>query len=285
MLREYRQVKMKEKIKRNKPVPAKCKRQGTAGKKIKTIKKKKYKLKSSVKIFLWNIALIFTIIFCILFFVRVNSVTVVGNSKYSDSDIIDSSGIKSHDRLFLCKMSDAEKSIMDKFPYIDCVKVKRRFPFEILISVQIGEPGLAIHFYDGYAIISKRDRIIEIANEPVSQILSIKGVELFSYKEGSNVVFKNSNDKQLMYDIIKAIEVNGLCGIKSIDISDKEFINFNYDGRIDIFIGNMDGIDYKILTAREILETKIGPKEKGALNVTGVEKDNRSYFTPDYIKK
>ena len=66
-------------------------------------------------------------------------------------------------------------------------------------------------------------------------------------------------------------------------------INFNsgynlivgYDNRVEIDFGFYENMDYKIRTAAEIINNKLGAKEAGVLDLSEVSKENRSYFTSE----
>jgi hypothetical protein len=55
----------------------------------------------------------------------------------------------------------------------------------------------------------------------------------------------------------------------------------NYDNRLKIEIGADEDLNYKVITAKEIIMNKIGSSEKGTLDLKNLKKENRSYFTSE----
>ena len=80
------------------------------------------------------------------------------------------------------------------------------------------------------------------------------------------------------------VYLNNIIDVNYAKKFDSLFVYIHYDenNRINLNLGIYEGIDYKIKTAAEILNNKIGNNERGTLDLSAVPKENRSCFTPDY---
>ncbi len=214
---------------------------------------------------------------------KIDFIEVNGQSIYSREEIIESSGIKSGENLFLCNLSLAEKKIDSANPFIDNVKIKRKIPNKIIIQADGAEAGFAFRNQDNNIfIVSKRNKIIEQTEDIPENVLEIRGAELESYNIGDRIVYKNQAIKNIVDEIIEVTMEDNLT-IDKIDITDITGISFRYDHRIKVFLGMPDDFDYKIATAKEILENKINEQERGKLDVSSIKNGGKSVFSPDYM--
>ena len=211
---------------------------------------------------------------------KINNIYVEGNTKYDDKEIIKSSGISIEDNLCFANASKAEEEIYRAFPYVETVKIKKKLLKTIKINVEISEPQFAVKMEDGYLIISKSGKILERSEELPTELVGINGANFSPDEDGVKLIYENSALLEALNKSLNAFKENYLYGIKEIDVSDFEHITVNYDNRITIIIGKYEDIPYKILTAREILNNKIGSSEKGTLDLRSLKNNNRSYFTP-----
>lgn len=220
--------------------------------------------------------------FTVLF--KINDIYVDGCEKYESSDIISLSGAQIGSNLLLCDKKAMENRIFNSLPCIESVKVQKRLPSTIEIKVKESEISYAVESGDGFLIVSTMDRIMEKTEEKPQDILIVKGAEVFSETEGDFVRYKDDIAENILQEIQNTAKSIGFNGIKSITVLPVDDIIINYDDRVDISIGDINNIEYKLLTSKEILENKVSKKEKGTLNVRKIQEDNKSYFTPNYVE-
>ena len=220
----------------------------------------------------------FSFLFKIVF--KINNIYVEGNTKYDDKEIINLSGISVEDNLCFANTSKAENEIYKTLPYVESVKIKKKLPKRVRIGVEIAAPQFAVRAQEGYLITSKSGKILETAGELPTELVGINGAKYSVGENGIKINYENPSVLSALNEISNAFKTNVLNNIKEIDVEDFENIVVNYDNRIKIIIGKYEDIDYKVLTAREILNNKIGPSEKGSLDLRSLKNNNRSYFTP-----
>ncbi|MBR0423372.1 MAG: FtsQ-type POTRA domain-containing protein [Clostridia bacterium] len=213
-----------------------------------------------------------------IFFVR--NITVTGNSHYDDSEIISTSGIKMGNNLLFVNSKKSESEIYDKFAYVEKAEINKKLPGSIEIKITTGSPYYFMEHENEYLIISKLDKLLEKTVEIPPELIQIKGVEFEILKNGS-VKYKDPKAKESIFKIVDAFKSRELNFLNEIEASNLNDIKVMYDHRIKILIGSEEDLNYKLLTAKEIIMNKISASEKGTLNLKTLKKENRSYFTAD----
>lgn len=213
-----------------------------------------------------------------IFFVR--NITVSGNSHYDDNEIISTSGIKMGNNLLFVNSKKIESEIYDNFPYVEKAEINKKIPGSIEIKIITGSPCYFLEKENEYLIVSKLDKILEKTVEIPPEILYVKGLEFETLKNGS-IKYKDPKAKEIVFKIVDAFKSKELNFLNEIDASNLSDIKVMYDHRITILIGSEEDLNYKLLTAKEIIMNKISASEKGTLNLKTLKTENRSYFTSD----
>lgn len=212
-----------------------------------------------------------------IFYVR--NITVMGNNRYENGEIISASGIKMGSNLLFVNSKKSGKEIYDKLPYVEKAEINKKFPGSIEIKIFTGSPCYFMEYESEYLIMSKSDKLLEKTVEIPPEIIHVKGIP-FELKENS-VIYKDIKIKESVFKIIDAFKSNELNFLNEIDASNLSEIKIVYDHRIKILIGSEEDLSYKLLTAKEIIMNKISASEKGTLDLKKLKKENRSYFTAE----
>ncbi len=119
-------------------------------------------------------------------FLRVRTVSVVGNSMYSQTEIQEASGISQGSALLLVNKTTAASRIRAQLPYIDEVRVGIKLPDTVKIEVVELETTFAVAADDGsFWLINSGGRLIEkITGKDASDYLKIDGVRIQSGEVG-----------------------------------------------------------------------------------------------------
>lgn len=253
--------------------------------KIRKIKKRRR------KIFINRCIIIFSFLavvgFVIFGFVKlvggvfaINDIYVGSNAMYDKEAILEAAGVSKGESLLFLDTSAVESRICKKLPYIQSAKVKKKFPKKLEVETELTEAKFSLFSEDSYFLSSKEHKFLEKKEDLTAEIANIIGVE-FSVSEKGEIIYKDSGIKEIIDLLINSLEKNHLANVKQIDLSDKNSIKLNYDGRINIILGSKNDIDYKILTAHELITNKIKPEEKGSLDLSELSRTNRSYFTQE----
>lgn len=223
---------------------------------------------------LWGICFLLSKIFSI------KNISIQGDSGYSDSEVISASGLDTGSDMLFLNSKDVESKIYMSFPNIDEVKVSKKFPNKLVISLESATPAYYLETENEYLVISSKNKLLMRALDLPEGIVGIVGLEADIKKTGK-IEYKNAELEHLVEEILNLFKDKGIENINEVDISDLQNITLMYDNRIRINIGNSDDMDYKILTVKEIINDKISKTEKGTLNLKDLKTENRTYFTSE----
>lgn len=230
------------------------------------------------------VVLIVGVILSLTVLFKTQAYEVTGITKYTEDEIIDASGIKIGDNIFLAPKRPAEKRIKDKYPYVEEVDVSFKIPDTIRISVEEAVEGYLIKVSDTeYLVISTKGRILNRITDASEYDLPIFiGPTLTSGEIGDYVSYEDDKVVSMIESITQTFADNGYQGITEIDATDMADISFTYDNRIKVKLGIPEDLDYKIRTAMIIINDKIDSgtavKVSGVLDVSRCNSTKRSYF-------
>lgn len=241
-------------------------------------KSNNFALKNKIFIFILLIIAVIILLSSSLF--NIEDIIIVGNNKISNETIISLSGIELYENMFKFN----KLSVIDKLkqePYIENVKISRKLPNKIEITVEERTPKYSLEYAGSYAYINNQGYILEITNEKLNlPILTGFSTDLSNIKAGERI---NVEDLKKMDTVIKIYEVassNGIGNlITKIDISnDKNYsLILETEGKT-VYLGDCSNLNTRILTLKSILEASTGKTGEIFLNVD-LNSEN-VYFRP-----
>lgn len=211
-------------------------------------------------------------------FFAIKNISVQGNSSYSDSEVISAGELHTKQNLLFLNSKNVENKIYTSLPNVDEVKVSKKFPNKLIISLEDAIPTYHLKIENEYIVISAKNKFLAKFSEPPDNTVGLIGIEA-EIKEDGKVEYKNSEFLNLLEEILNTLRGKEIESINEVDISDLQNITLVYEKRIKINLGNSEDIDYKILTLKEILKNKISKTERGTLNLKDLKTQNRTYFT------
>lgn len=198
---------------------------------------------------------------------RVGQFKVIGETRYSDELLIESSGVALGEGLFFRDYSDAEEKILKSATRLKSVKISPAFFSTLVIEVE-EEVGTYYSYINGdYYLLSDGLRVLEMSKSPEAYSSEAKKLSIYSNDistaiEGEYLEF---TDEKVNDEIKKFIdEMNsiplGEHGITSLGFEDTLWRDAYVvlDGRIKIIFGDTEGASDKIgFALRFIYESKI----------------------------
>jgi len=176
-------------------------------------KKKKSVFRIFKKKFFW-LALLFFIILSGLTYLfifssvfQVKNITILGNEKTSAEEIriIISNNTKN---IFLADLEKIDIMLLEKYPQIANVSIKRNLPNALLVEIEERKPVAVIFKNEEYFFIDKEAVIFEKILERGSEMLVIKSEEEFIGKEQLSQILKiNSALRDDLKILIQEIQV------------------------------------------------------------------------------
>ena len=223
------------------------------------------------------VALSLTVLF------KIDTIQVVGTSRYSAEEVIRAGGIQKGENLFLAKTAEAGAKVQQKLPYICTAKVSRRLPAKIVITVSEEPVSGALKYNGKYAVIGTSGKILELADKMPENCPSIQGLKLSKVEVGKCIVYDDKTQQTAFQDISAAIAGTKLEKVTGIDLSVPYKMQIVYDKRITMNLGLASDLNYKLRFAKSILDGgNFKSDERGVLDLSVAADNEHAYFDPDY---
>ena len=225
-----------------------------------------------------GIALSLTVLF------KIDTIEVVGETRYDTDQIIALSGIEKGQNLFLCKTQEGSEAIEHAMPYIETAEITRSLPSKIQIHITETVPVGLVEYAGQYVVISSSGKVLETTATEIENLPVIKGLEIQSAELGSVMEYQDETVKDILEDITQAITATGMQDIKEIDLTSPTNPKLNYQDRILIKLGQPIDLVIKLRNAMVALQPEhIQTYERGTLDLSLTAEDGRSFFNPDYV--
>lgn len=150
---------------------------------------------------------------CVVFF-RVNTVTVEGNTMYTDEEVIEASGIETGDNLVALPKSKIAARIRVGLPFVSSVSIRRVPPDQV--TLVITEHAVAAAVSDemnGWWHIAASGKILEQVSDP-GDVMIIEGLTAMGPILGDNLAVSESqqNRKEYVIDLLGELEQREILG-------------------------------------------------------------------------
>lgn len=202
-------------------------------------------------------------------FFNISEISIEGDSRYTDKELIAASGVELGDNLFCLLPSNIQKSMIKKFPYIESVTIKRALPEKLIIKVREAECDCVVEWQGEYYLLSDKGRVLEsgVSVLPEGE-QRVTGFDMENLEDGDYLKKRDKERFELLRAIKKSIGDHAIENISVIALEDTVNLNLLYDGRIVIKMGGSTDIDYKLHAAQKILELSDSGKTVAILDVS-----------------
>ena len=261
----------------------KQKNQEKITKKQAKILKKKKKIKRIIKTIILLALIIGGFCFALISPIfNVTEINVTGNEQISSDTIISLSQLEIGQNLFRFNRIKVSNEIKTN-AYIENVKIQRKIPNKIEITIEERKRDYNVEFLNGYAYINNQGYILEIAEQKL-ELPVIKGIST----PQEQIVEGNRLDDEDLEKLETVIQIMNICKnydldtkISSRDITNKSNYIINMDEeKKTIQLGNDSNLRNKILYVPAILTEN---KEKeGTIYLNG---DINGDFKPRFREK
>lgn len=241
-------------------------------------------------------------------FFRVETVTVTGNQRYTQEEIVAASGIRTGDNLYALNKVRISRNIRTTLPYVGELSINRSLPSTIYITVTEWEavaqitapdPAQAAAAQAGAAgdgsgapspvaakepwLISVKGKLLEPAPAD-SKAIPVSGLTFLAPEAGD--MLKVPEEEKLRLEaltaLLEALEGSEMRGQVSAVRLDSTRLTVRYLDRFDVRMRlNADfGYDLRLMQAvREEMEAREGPELRGTIDLT--QKDRDAVFSPE----
>ena len=239
------------------------------------IKRKKVRIIKYISLLILLVIAIVIIMFSPLF--NIKTITVTGNEKITENEIISLSEIKKDENTFKVNKTSAIKKIKEN-PYIEEVQIKRNLPSEIQIIIEERKPKFQLEFGSDFVYINNQGYILEISSEKLElPILQGQVTEEANLTPGGRIDKKDLKKLSKVLEIMElavANEIDHLITRVDITNDDNYKLVLETEGKI-VYLGDCTNLSTRMLNVKAIIE-----REKGIEGEIFVDMDlNVSYPT------
>ncbi|MBQ3603108.1 MAG: FtsQ-type POTRA domain-containing protein [Clostridia bacterium] len=213
-------------------------------------------------------------------FFQVNEFVIKGKSPYTEEQIINACGIRMGENIIRCDAKSVGDKLSQALPYIGSAAVERSASGKVTITVKTVEPCWSVINGEQAVLIDAGGKVLEIASaEKALEATIVQGIVVSEAVPGQAVVLQEDVPFSYLDTIGKAIASADIDKLTSLNLSDTDYMQALYDGRINIIIGGSDNLTMKLALASEVIkrENSIDPAQYGTIDLTI---DDMAYFRP-----
>lgn len=219
----------------------------------------------------------------------VREIVVKGNTRYQESAVIGYSGITLGQSVFSVNKVLAAEQITEAFPYIEGLEISTPEMGKVEIGIIETEPYVAVELAEGWAIVGKNNRIVELLPHEefhAVRLPRVSGTTLCEETVGG-VAFDESS-LAVVDEILHTAEKYKCSHIAGIDMSSRARVTVNWNNRIEILLGTMIGTDRKFAAITSIMERLLSegdPTLAGTLNVSSYSGNDPDKYSGVFLRK
>lgn len=213
-------------------------------------------------------------------FFKVETVTVTGNSRYTQREIIDAGGIQIGDNMFFLNKYKAADAITSSLPYVETVQISRSLPSTLTITVRECTAPAAVQQAGVLWLLSGDGKVVDSKTIGTNaKYAMIKGLTLIEPTVGENITVEEGQQSsaRLLTELLGLLrDKNMLADVQSIDLSDGAAVELRYLDRFDVTLRRDADFDYKLDYLLAVVE-RLEVNEKGVVDMT---QDDKASFIP-----
>ncbi len=198
-------------------------------------------------------------------FFPIEKINIKGSKIYSSEEILRFCDIEKGDNLFTVNGKSSEEKLKKSLPYVESIKLERKLPDELIITVRDAEEFACYKSDAKLYIVSKSGWVLKETDKIPKNIIGIKanGIEC---EVGSMAVFEDKDVKAVVDEITTALKEQNI-SINEIDVTDTLSINVKIENRFEVEIGNRNNIVEKARHLAGMIKN-IPEKKSGKINLS-----------------
>ena len=220
-------------------------------------------------------------------FFQVETIAVVGSSRYTPEEVIRTTGIQLEENLFRVDDRKVSQALVDTYPYIESVQLRRNLPSKLTLKITEAEPlGTFLQEDGSYVVVSGKGRVLELGSgTPPDGILVVNGVSIEGAQLCQDIPEGNNESLGMLRYLVEAINTTGFERITRIDLSDRLNMYIVYEDRVKIELGSENQLEDKLDFAKYALDNNVREDFEGIMDATMAKKISilpAEIHDPDY---
>ena len=234
--------------------------------------------------FLWKLFGFFVaaaaVVAALALFFRMDHIVVNGNERYTESEVLEASGLESGGNLYFLNKFAVKERIFAQLPYVEEVAINRKLPDTLIIEVRECKAIAGIESEGGSWLISEQGKLLEEVTALPEGNPLVTGETLIAPVASQPMSFGEGADYRMsvLLTLLQRAEARGLrANINVIDISDDTALHFTYLDRFDVRVPWTADMDYKLESLEKVVEV-LENNETGRIDLMT---DGKASFIPD----
>ncbi|MCQ2448827.1 MAG: FtsQ-type POTRA domain-containing protein [Clostridia bacterium] len=236
-----------------------------------------------ISVFLTVFAIVMAILLCFTTFFPVKKVTVEGSKRYTAEELVAACDLEKGDQVLSLSASELTERIRERCPYIETVKIRRKLPDAIHVTVTDAKVWAAYCVEEPtgtvYALVTDKNRILErVTKKPTVPLIQCKAA-IFT---GDTVKFGDDNSENTIRRLLKGLAGQKL-KIEKIDVDNVVELTANVEGRYVVNFGMSADLEKKIEHLGPMIDSTVkdyGEDVTGYINLSWSTGTKEGIFVP-----
>lgn len=237
---------------------------------LRKIVRRKERRARLTKIFAVLLSLVCGILALTAFF-RVDTIEVVGLTRYDTQDVLNTFGVKKGDNLFFCDSWRGQERLLAQYPYFEDVTVERDLPSHMIVTVTESQPIAVVNgTQGGWFVLDKNCRVLARTDqEGAKNIAEVLGLRTAGAEAGQMLTAEDPDALEALKTLANGLDQVGLGGKATLyNLQDLNSIWFMYEQRFAVCIGDTQNLGHKLALLQALVTgDQFTPSDKGSINL------------------
>lgn len=216
-------------------------------------------------------------------FFQVETIEVLGNSRYTQQEIVDAVGVEPGDNLFRMNKFRLIEQAEARLPYLEEVVIRRRLPSTLVITVTEWEAVAQIPGGEGNWLISVGGKLLEQAPGG-GEAIAVTGLTALAPQAGQQAAVSQEETPRLeaLLELLGVLQEQGMLEkVSAIEVTSTR-INMEYEGRFTVKLLLNSDFSYRMRALLEVVEDlnlRMGDQVRGTWDLT--QEGKAAVFSPE----
>lgn len=203
---------------------------------------------------------------CVTVLFPVRTITVQGETRYLDDEIIRVSQIDTEDNILLLNTEDAAESVIELLPYIGECSVEKSILGDVTLTVAELDGVRVYQNGTNYCIVNEKNKVLETTTALPEELCLILGAPSASVSAGQSYTPDDAKQSEVLTALFDGFEQYEL-EVSRVDLSDANNLRFVVENRIMVEFGSKADLPYKLAHLDATLDS-MSDSDEGTLDLT-----------------
>lgn len=221
------------------------------------------------------------VVMALILFFRVETIRVEGEEHYSEQEILQASGLKKGDNMYLLNKAKAADRVTGTLPYVRNVRIYRELPSTIIVEIRESPVAGILITAAGDWVLNAEGKIME-ARDPGTEYESavIDGVNLKDPIVGKKAETAEDESYRFgeMLRLLQELESKGLLDkVQAIHLGESDMMTMEYADRFTVCLPWDGDYEYKLRGLEAVID-ELEINETGTIDM--LREDGEVHFYP-----